>query len=132
MNDKSDDNDNLIGDANRNRANPLINPSYASHNYLGIVEEFKKNSFVNEDELLTRMYTLHTSDNFAFYIWSDEVSVNRMIICVHRGSDGSEVVFCKLIYGEDSKDNHNVFVTENKNLLNEFERWRRSKNVRSA
>ncbi len=88
---------------------PLIDFANIQKNCFLIIDQFKENPIVNEAELLKYMFTLHTYKDFVFYLWSDTISVNRMIVCVNRGLTESKVIACVMIKGDNHKDNRFVF-----------------------
>ena len=125
-------NDKIDGNSKLNKSNDkitgakdhhVIDLAYSSHNSFDIIKKFKENPIVNDDSLLSYMSTLHKYGDFEFYLWSDTVSVNKMVVCVHAGDTQSEVVFCSIISGENARDNHFVFKTTNQSLLSKWNKY---------
>lgn len=116
---------------NLNGKNPLIDFANVNKNHILIVDNFKKNPVVNESELLTYMYTLHEYKDLVFYLWSDILGGNRMIVCVHRGAIQSKVIACVMIKHEKYENNEFVFridqtdnaTTSDKELLMELDSY---------
>ena len=88
---------------------PLIDFANIQKNCFLIIDQFRENPIVNEAELLKYMFTLHKYEDLVFYLWSDTISVNRMIVCVNRGLTESKVIACVMIKGDNHKDNRFIF-----------------------
>jgi hypothetical protein len=88
---------------------PLIDFANSQTNCFLIVGKFKENPIVDESELLKYMFTLHKYEDLVFYLWSDPISVNRMVVCVNHGPIESKVIACIMVKSDNHKDNKFLF-----------------------